>query len=946
MADEGPLYLLDGNSLVFRAFFALPIDLATRAGVVTNAVYGFTSMLVNLLRDQKPSGIGVAFDRPEPTFRDAVVEDYKGNRPETPDLLVPQFQLVRNVLAALGIRTLEVAGYEADDILATLASQARDAGRKVVVVTGDRDAFQLVEDPLISVMYTRKGISDTVIYDEAGIQERYGVPASSYGILAALRGDTSDNLAGVPGVGEKTAAKLVTSYGSLDEIFGHLEEQTPKLRQNLAEFEDRVRRNAKVIPLVRDVPLALAIDDLGIGQWDSGAVKEVFGELEMPTLWQRLAPLMGEGDDESPLPRASGAGPDAAFDISKVTAEIPGSAGSAATALLALGRSAVISLAPLWSGDAGRSEPGGLAVAGRSAAPSVGDAVVVDEFADDPGGGGDGSHSGEDGGNESAVWISGELLRAPAVVKALGKLLGPGGPGVVAHGAKELMRVLLPAGIDLVGLEMDSAVAAYLLDPSSGRYRLEDVVDGQLGIALDGGVEARAAGQLDLGGGEGEADAEGEIAEQMARQAVALGAVVAPLRDALERAGLSKLHDEVERPLVRVLARMEVAGIGVDASELRRITDGLVAECKRLEAQIQEEAGEEFNVNSTPQLRAVLYEKLGLTPGRKTKTGFSTDAQTLERIRDQHPVVETLLRYREVEKLRSTYGESLLGEVGGDGRIHATFQQTVARTGRLSSDRPNLHNIPVRTEEGRQLRRAFVPMKGRRFLVADYDQIELRVIAHLAGDPGLIGAFAAEEDIHRTTAARVFGVAAEEVTGAQRNRAKMVSYGLAYGMEAFGLAQRLGIETGEAAEILNAYFAAFPSVKAHMEQTVVEARSKGYTETLFGRRRSLPDLHSPNRGLRMAAERQAMNAGIQGLAADLFKVALVRLDAALEEQGLESRLVLQVHDEVLVEAPKGEEKVIGALVPEVMGAVAEVVGLAVPLKVSSAWGSSWADAKG
>jgi DNA polymerase-1 len=491
---------------------------------------------------------------------------------------------------------------------------------------------------------------------------------------------------------------------------------------------------------------------------------------------------------------------------------------------------------------------------------------------------------------------------------------------------------------------MDSAVAAYLLDPSSGRYRLEDVVDAQLGVALDGSVEARAAGQLDL---EGTAVGDGVAqADEAARQAVALGAVVGPLRAALENAGLTRLYDEVERPLVRVLAKMEVAGIGVDRGELRRITDGFIAECGRLEAEIHRQAGEVFNVNSTPQLRAVLYERLGLTPGKKTKTGFSTDAQTLEKIKDQHPVVETLLRYREVEKLRSTYGESLLGEVGEDGRIHATFQQTVARTGRLSSDRPNLHNIPVRTEEGRQLRKAFVPSAGHRLLVADYDQIELRVIAHLADDPGLIGAFAAGEDIHRTTAARVFGVPAEEVTGAQRNRAKMVSYGLAYGMEAFGLAQRLGIETREAQEILDAYFSAFPSVRAHMEQTVNEARSKGYTETLFGRRRSLPDLHSPNRGLRMAAERQAMNAGIQGLAADLFKVALVRLDGALEEQGLASRLVLQVHDEVLVEVPEAEEKTVGALVPEVLSGVADAVGLKVPLKVSSAWGSSWADAKG
>jgi DNA polymerase I len=372
----------------------------------------------------------------------------------------------------------------------------------------------------------------------------------------------------------------------------------------------------------------------------------------------------------------------------------------------------------------------------------------------------------------------------------------------------------------------------------------------------------------------------------------------------------------------------------------------LVAECARLEAQIHELAGETFNVNSTPQLRTVLYERLGLAPGRKTKTGFSTDAATLERLRGQHPIVDTLLRYREVEKLRSTYGDSLLSEVAEDGRIHATFGQTVARTGRLSSDRPNLHNIPVRTEEGRRLRKAFIPAEGCRLLVADYDQIELRVIAHLSHDPGLVTAFAEGRDIHRTTAARVFGVDPEAVTSPQRNRAKMVSYGLAYGMEAYGLAQRLAIEPPEAQEILDAYFEAFPAVRAYMDRTVNEARARGYTETLFGRRRPLPDLLSPNRNLRMAAERQAMNAGIQGLAADLFKVALVRLDAAVEEKGLASRVVLQVHDEVIVEVPTDEERVTGDLVPAVMAGVADAVELAVPLEVSASWGETWADAKG
>jgi DNA polymerase-1 len=526
---------------------------------------------------------------------------------------------------------------------------------------------------------------------------------------------------------------------------------------------------------------------------------------------------------------------------------------------------------------------------------------------------------------------------------ALQQLVGTGGPGVVAHVAKERLRALLPAGVDITELALDTAVAAYLLDPSAGRYGLEEVVERRVGVVLETG-EVPPPGQLALtdAGDAGAADQ----ATSAGRRAVALGLLVGPLREALERAGLLRLHDEVERPLVRVLARMEVAGIRVNVGELRRIAAELVVECRRLEAEIQQLAGGPFNVNSTPQLREVLYDRLGLTPGKKTKTGYSTDAQTLEKLRGEHPIVDALLRYREVEKLRSTYGETLMSEVGPDERIHATFHQTVARTGRLSSDRPNLHNIPVRTEEGAQLRHAFIPAEGCRFLVADYDQIELRVIAHLSADPGLVAAFADGRDIHATTAARVFSVESDAVTVGQRSRAKMVSYGLAYGMEAFGLAQRLGIPTDEARQILDAYFTAFPSVRAYMDQSVAEARGRGYTETLFGRRRPLPDLHSPNRGLRMAAERQAMNAGIQGLAADLFKVALVRLDQALEQRGLAARLVLQVHDEVLVETPRAEEEEVGALVPEVLAGVGEAADLSVPLRVSVAWGETWGEAKG
>jgi DNA polymerase-1 len=502
---------------------------------------------------------------------------------------------------------------------------------------------------------------------------------------------------------------------------------------------------------------------------------------------------------------------------------------------------------------------------------------------------------------------------------------------------------------------MDTAVGAYLLDPSTDRYRITDLAALYLNVAVDDGLGGKGQGTFLLEAApEGPADkptggtpGDGANLDAADLEAVRLALVLARLRapmvEALAAVGEEGLYAEIEQPLVRVLARMEVVGIPVDQEVLRSIASGLADECSSLEGTLHELAGEPFNVNSVPQLRSVLYERLGLVPVRKTKTGFSTDARTLELLKDQHPIVEVLLRYREVEKLRSTYGESLAAEVAADGRIHATFRQTVARTGRLSSDRPNLHNIPVRTEQGRRFREAFVPSAGRRLLVADYDQVELRAIAHLSGDPGLTAAFAAGEDIHRTVAARVFGVERDEVTPAHRSTAKMVSYGLAYGMEAYGLSQRLSVPVEEAQLILQAFFDGFPSVRAYMERAVAEARIAGYTVTAFGRRRPLPDLNASNYQVRQAAERQAMNAGIQGLAADLFKVALIRLDAGLEEGGFASDLVLQVHDEVLVDVAPDEADEVAALTDRALTGAADLV---VPLKVAMAWGSSWAEAKG
>jgi DNA polymerase-1 len=884
--------LVDGNSLTYRAFFALPTDLATASGQVTNAVFGFTSMLLNLIRDHRPDRVVVAFDRPEPTFRHEEVETYKANREAAPDILREQMGLVRQVVDSLRLPVVEAPGYEADDVIATLADRAVSEGDDVIIVTGDRDSYQLVRDPHVKVLYNKRGVSDYVLYDEAGIEERTGVRPDQYVAYAALRGDPSDNLPGVPGVGEKTAARLVSTYGDLDGIFSALDEQTPKLRQSLAEHEQQVRTNARLMRLVHDVPLEVAPAELVPGEIDPQEVLELFGLLEFPSLVPRLAEAFPDvfGDTPTDVPVL-----EAEVTVARTVAEV--------TELLApLAGTDRLAVGAEWAGEPGRSPLEALALVRDAAAGDV-------------------------------VAVPGELVgAAPEAVRSV--LCGSA--RVVAHDAKPLIRSLLGMGLDLTSLVLDTKLAAYLLDPSDTLYSLEDLLRRHAGMEFAGHDDV-PEGQLDL-------DGTLVPAEQAAgRRALAVDAVAAPLAAALDDQGLRDLNDTIEVPLVRVLARMEHVGVGVDVEVLRRLNEDLTAEAEAERAAIVRLAGEEFNVNSTPQLRTILFEKLGLTPQKRTKTGYSTDQATLEKLRGEHPIVEHLLRYREVEKLRSTYAEGLLAEVGPDGRIHATFNQTVARTGRLSSDAPNLHNIPVRSEEGRRFREAFVPAPGFELLIADYNQIELRCIAHLSEDPGLIEAFTSGADIHNRTAARVFGVDPSEVTVEQRSKAKMVSYGLAYGMEAYGLGQRLNIPTHEAQEILDAYFAAFPNVKAFMERTVAEARERGYTETVFGRRRRIPELSSSQRSVRLAGERQAMNAPIQGLAADIFKVALVRLDADLEQRGLGSRLILQVHDEVLLEVPPDERVPAEEVVRHAMSGAFE---LRVPLEGNLTFGSSWAAAKG
>ena len=892
------LMLIDGNSLTYRAFFALPTDMATASGQVTNAVFGFTSMLVNLLRDQKPDHLAVVFDRSEPTFRHEALSTYKGNRDATPDLLRQQMGIVREVVETLRVPVLDLVGFEADDIIATLATAAEARGDNVIIVTGDRDSYQLVHDPHIKVLYNKRGVSDYALYDEAGIFERTGVKPTDYVHYAALRGDPSDNLPGVPGVGEKTAAKLINQYGGIDGIYEHLDELTPKLRQNLAENEDKARMNIDLMTLRHDAPVTVDPDELQIGNFDLAEVRQLFDFLEFRQLFDRLVGVLGVANDSTEAASSSVLEAERT-DVSTQKDAIALFAELAKT-------DGPLAAAGAWEGDEGRSVFEGIA-------------IVTD------------ASMGE------VAWVGAETLAVPKVAAAAGAVFADGGRAVVAHDAKALMRGLDTCGIDLRSLALDTMIAAYLLDPAEPRYSLEPLLDRYADARLPQDDD-QGEGQLDFGGADTSA-----LAQRASRRALGVNALVDPLQESLVARALADLNTDIEVPLVRVLARMEILGVGVDEGELRKLRDQLVARCDELRLLIWADAGEEFNVNSTVKLREILFEKLELTPQKKTKTGYSTDAATLEKLLGEHPIIEHLLAYREVEKLRSTYGEGLLTEIAADGRIHATFNQTVARTGRLSSDAPNLHNIPVRSELGREFRKAFVPAKGYTLLIADYNQIELRCIAHLAEDPGLIGAFESGQDIHNATAARVFDVDPATVTIEQRSKAKMVSYGLAYGMEAFGLAQRLGVPIGEAQQILDAYFVAFPAVHDYMERTVAEAREKGYTETLFGRRRQIPELASDNFRIRQAGERQAMNAGIQGLAADIFKVALIRLDRALDAGGSTTRLILQVHDEVICEVPPADLDAVTAIVLEAMSGAFD---LRVPLEVNLSHGDSWAAAKG
>lgn len=891
----GRLLLLDGHSLAYRAFFALPVEsFSTSTGQPTNAVYGFTAMLINVLRDERPTHVAVAFDLSAPTFRHESYAEYKATRAETPADFRGQVSLIREVLEAMSVPAVSVEGFEADDVIATLATQGEAAGFDVLVVTGDRDAFQLVSDR-VTVLMTRRGISDMVRFTPAAVQEKYGLTPRQYPDFAALRGDPSDNLPSVPGIGEKTATRLIREFGSLAGLVDHVDQVGGKVGESLRAHLSEVLRNRQLTELSRDVPLPVGLADLAVRPPRLEEVHRLFDTLQFRTLRERLlAELHPSHPGQTDQPAPSGAG----FEVELAEAA-PGRLADWLRQQAGGGTRIGLAVRGRWG--RGTGEVDALALAGPSGPAAC---VVPAEL------------NAEDDA-ALAAW-----LRDPGVPKAIHDLKGP-------------LLALRARGLDLAGVTSDTALAAYLALPGQRSFDLADLTARYLGRELHAPSARGAGGQLALDTGE---DRLG-----LAVQARAVAELADALEADLAERQATRLLADLELPLVGVLAGMEQAGIAVDAAALQRLSDELAAEVAHAAELAHASVGHDFNLGSPKQLQVVLFEELGLPKTKRIKTGYTTDADAIAWLasRSDHPLLGHLLRHRDVTRLK-TVVDGLLPLVDDGGRVHTTFNQTVAATGRLSSQDPNLQNIPVRTAEGRRIRQAFVVGAGYECLVtADYAQIEMRILAHLCGDPELLAAFRSGEDVHTTTAARVFDVPAGEVTPEMRRRIKAMSYGLAYGLSAFGLAQQLQIGPEEARAQMQAYFDRFGGVRDYLHGVVEQARARGYTETVLGRRRYLPDLTSDNAQRRQMAERMALNAPVQGSAADIIKVAMLGVDRALRAGGLGSRLLLQVHDELVVEVAPGERAEVEELLRrEMTGAYP----LSVPLEVSVGVGTNWDEA--
>lgn len=884
------LLLLDGHSLAYRAFFALPAEnFRTTTGQTTNAVYGFTSMLINLLRDEQPSHVAAAFDLTRKTFRAEAYAPYKANRASTPDEFRSQLSLIQEVLTALGIPVLTKENYEADDIIATLVTRAEPAGFQVLICTGDRDVLQLVSDQ-VTVLYPRKGVSDLIRFTPEVVAERYGLTPQQYPDYAALRGDPSDNLPGIPGVGDKTAARWIREFGSLDALIDRVDEIKGKAGDALREHLASVLLNRRLTELVRNVDLAEQPADLVLKPWNRDAVHRLFDELEFRVLRDRLFATLSP-----PAPEA-----EEGFALRG--------------GIIAAGT--VRAWLDAHASDRRRT---GLAFRGHWAR-GVGDLESLALAAPD----GQGGYLDPRALTPEDERALSEWLADPAVPKA-------------AHDAKPLLHALRARGWTLAGLTSDTALAAYLVRPGQRSFDLADLVLRYLQRELR--VESGELTQPSLFEDE---DTASQVSDEIVR-----ARAVAELADALDaeldRIAARSLLTDLELPLLSVLADLEAAGIAVDTDALTELEASFAAAVKQAEQDCFGVIGHEINLGSPKQLQVVLFDELGMPKTKRTKTGYTTDADALQTLYETtaHPLLAHLLAHRDATRLKTTV-DGLLKAVADDGRIHTTYNQTIAATGRLSSTEPNLQNIPIRTESGRRIRKAFVVGPGyAELMTADYSQIEMRIMAHLSEDAALIEAFTSGHDFHAATAARVFGVDAATVTSEQRAKIKAMNYGLAYGLSAFGLAAQLRISTEEARELMEEYFARFGGVRDYLHTVVDKARRDGYTATIMGRRRYLPDLVSDNRQRREMAERMALNAPIQGSAADIIKVAMLRVARALRAEGLHSRMLLQVHDELVLEVAEGERHALEALVRREMGAAYQ---LRVPLEVSVGVGRSWDEA--
>jgi len=867
------LFLIDGNSLAYRAFFALPESIGTSDGRPTNAIYGLASMLVKIIDEHRPAGVVVAWDAGM-SGREVTYDLYKAQRKPRPDLLREQWPNLMPLVEAFGYANVKVDGYEADDVIASLTKQAREEGIDVMVVTGDRDAYQLV-GPGVRVMSTSRGITETKVYDEAAVEERYGVPPTLITDLMGLRGDPSDNIPGVPGIGEKTATQLLQKFGDLEGVLGAVEEISgAKRKQNLVEHADDARMSKQLATLHYDIETGVDLGAVMASQPDRGALRDFMREFELRAVLERLEEALPEGEA---LPGRS-VERELAVEVEE------GSPGA------------------LGEGELALAIAGGRWAAAQGERTLAGDATL----------------------DELALALAGHPLLAHDA-----KSLGGGRHGLLAAAAREGVE---PA------LAHDTMLAAYLLEPQRRTYELTELAaDAGIGIAegaaADGGEDD---GQMALG-------EEVEAGLDPPHEARLVAALANSQRPRLEQLELTSLLHEVELPLVHVLAAMEREGLKLDAERLAEVGAGFGERIATLEREIFELAEEEFTIGSPQQVGRILFEKLGLTRKRRGKTGFSTDARVLAQIRDEHPIVEKIEHWRELTKLKNTYLDSLPDLIDpGTGRVHTTFNQAATTTGRLSSTNPNLQNIPIRTEIGRPVRACFVAERGARLLSADYSQVELRVLAHVADEGVLKEVFRAGEDVHAATAAEVFEISRDEVDVGQRSKAKMVNFGIVYGLTGFGLADRLNISRREGEEFVARYLERFPAVRAFREQVVERAQEEGYVRTLLGRRRSIPELRSGNPNTRRLGERLAVNTVIQGTAADIIKLAMVRCQNALAEREAKTRLVLQIHDELLFEGPPGEMDDATELVRREMCAAYE---LDPPLEVDIGVGRDWLDAK-